>query len=263
MKRQGVAEIRRFVVVAAAAGVVATLVLGCGNSDSAAPATSGPTETSSTLTCSGVEGRESDLATYRTKGKELVGDVDGDGREDRVSVRADEARPARCRYVLVVEIAAGTTIAAPVAPLSWPGTDPEVRLLAEVDGHPGFEPVVALSPAAVYQPGAVFTMRDDELRRMRLAGSESGDLFPFDDEFPTGVDCTGEPGAIVVTFGDLADGGTDDRHWDIIRSFYRAAGSGFERVREEEFRVEVGPDAERRWPELRGDPFLSCAVRVD
>ena len=104
----------------------------------------------------------------------------------------------------MVESSGGTTIVAPVAPLSWPGTDPELRLLAEVDGRAGLEPVVALSPEAVYRPGAVFTMREGGLRRMRLIGIEPSipdDLFPFDDEFPAGVDCTAEPGSIVVTFG--------------------------------------------------------------
>jgi hypothetical protein len=259
---------RRFIIAAAAGSLVTTLMLGCGGSDAAVPAPSEATTeptTSSIDTCSGAEGSESDLpASYRIKGKDLMGDVDGDGKEDRVSVRADEARPESCRYLLVVESSGGTTIVAPVAALSWPGTDPELRLLAEVDGRAGLEPVVALSPEAVYRPGAVFTMREGRLRRMRLIGIEPpipDDIFPFDDEFPAGVDCTAEPGSIVVTFGELAE--KDDRHWDIVRSFYRAAGSEFEPVRAEEFRVEVGPGAAERWPELRGDPFVSCAPRVD
>jgi len=211
-------------------------------------------------------GRERKLGSSRhvpNKGKELVGDVDGDDREDRASLRADEARPAPCRSVLVVESAAGDASVAPVTPLPWPGTDPDLLLLAEIDGRSGVEPVIALSPAAVYQPGAVFTMGDGRLTRMRLLGTDADDLFPFYDEFPAGVDCAPEPGAIVVTFGHLADRGEDDRHWDITRSVYRAAGSRFEPVRDEEFRVEVGPEAEQRWPEIRGDPFLSCADRVD
>jgi hypothetical protein len=272
LRSRPTAGIRRFVITAAISGLATVLILGCGKSDAepvpapASPeATPGSTTTvSESPTCDEVEGGKSELpATYRTKGKELVGDVDGDGREDQVSLRVNERRPAHCRYLLVVEISAGTAIIAPVAPLSWPGTDPDLLLLAEVDGRSGVEPVIALSPAAVYRPGAVFTMRDGELRRMRLIGIAAGDLFPFYDEFPAGVDCAPEPGAIVVTFGHLADRGEDDRHWDITRSVYRAAGSRFEPVRDEEFRVEVGPEAERRWPEIRGDPFLSCADRVD
>src|SRR5687767_1721058 len=85
--------IRRFIAAAAAGSLMTTLMLGCGGSDAAVPsplsgsseATTGPTAstTSSTDTCSGAEGGESDLpASYRIKGKELVGDVDEDGRED-------------------------------------------------------------------------------------------------------------------------------------------------------------------------------------
>ena len=97
---------------------------------------------------------------------------------------------------------------------------------------------------------------------MRLAGGETPTLFPFYDEFPAGVDCAREPGTIVVTLGDLAEGGTDDSHWDVARSVWRADEIRFEPVRVERFRVEVGPEAERRWPEVRGNPFLSCAGRI-
>ena len=258
----------RFSVMTAVGCLATVLVLGCGRSDQAAPdpaAVTPPTTTvSEAPTCDEIVSGSSDLpATYRVKGKELVGDVDGDGRDDRVSLREDEERPRRCGSVLVVESAAGHASVAPVAPLPWPGTDPDLLLLAEIDGRSGVEPVIALSPAAVYQPGAVFTMGDGRLTRMRLLGTDADDLFPFYDEFPAGVDCAAEPGTLVVTFGDLAGGGMDDRHWEITRTLFRAAGSAFERVRDRELLVEVGPEAGRRWPEVRGDPFRTCGSRVD
>lgn len=262
--------VRSIIITAAVVGVMTGLFVGCESSEKAAPAseatssevTSVPTTVAATPTCSEAVDGESDLpATYRTKGKELVGDVDGDDREDRVTLRTDKARPGACRYVLVAEIRDEIAVA-PLAPLDWPGTNPQLVLLAEVDGRSGLEPVVALSPVNVYEPGAVFTMREGKLERMRLAGRDHGDLFPLDDEFPAGVDCAGEPGAIVVTFGGLADGGRDDSHWDIKRSFFRAAGLRFEPVREEGFRVEVGPETPPQWPELAGHPFVSCPDRV-
>lgn len=166
--------------------------------------------------------------------------------------------------MLVVETGA-KRVAAAVKPLSWPGTDPQLRLLAEVDGQAGLEPVVELSPAAVYRPGAVFTMREGKLVRMRLqvAANLPDDLFPIDDEFPAGVDCAAKPGTIVATFGSLAKGGTDDSHFDITRSFYRADGVRFEVLRRERFRIGIGAAATQRWPELAGDPFVSCSARVD
>jgi hypothetical protein len=174
---------------------------------------------------------------------ELVGDVDGDGSDDRVELCADQ---------LVVEGIKSVT----VEPLDWPGTNLELLLLAEIDGRPGLETVVAMSPANVYEPGAVFTARDGELARMRFEGGAVPGLVPLEDEFPAGVDCAGRPGRIVVTSGDLERGG--DRYWVVTRTVLQASGTRFEPVRRERFRVRVGPEAERRWPEVGGDPFRSC-----
>jgi hypothetical protein len=200
---------------------------------------------------------------YRDKGEPLLGDVDGDGREDRVALLADDRRPPRCRHVLVVGNALGTTAAA-VEPLDWPGTNPALLLLAAIDARPGLEAVVSISPANVYEPGMVFTVRDGELARMRLqAGAASRlypELFPLDDEFPAGVDCAGRPGRIVVTRGGLERGG--DRFWELTRTLLRASGISFEPVRTQRFRIRVGPEAPRRWPELAGDPFRSCGNLV-
>ena len=178
-----------------------------------------------------------------------------------MTLRADDRRPAACRHLLVVEIRS-VPIAAAVAPLPWPITDPRLLLLAEIDGRAGLEPVVALSPAAVYRPGAVFTLRGGTLERMRLEGRRPADVFPFYDEFPAGVDCAGDAGTIVVTSGSLADRGRDDRHWALTRARYRLAETRFALLRREQLRVAVGPEAKRRWPEVRGNPFLSCEGRV-
>jgi hypothetical protein len=228
--------------------VIAITVLGCRNGDTA------PTVVGAT--CDGSD----TAATYRTKGRALVGDLDADGTPDRVMLRVDKTRPARCRHLLVAELAGEATAVARVPPLPWPGTDPQLLLLAEIDGHPGLEPVVAMSPAAVYRPGAVFTIRRGELVRMRLEKAFGPGLFPFSDEFPAGVDCAGQPGTIVVTQSRIADVG--DARWDVTRSFHRAAGTRFSRVRDEHFQVDVGPEARQRWPEVRGDPFRRCPDRV-
>jgi hypothetical protein len=205
-------------------------------------------------------GSPDSVVGYWTKGKALVGDVDADGRRDRVTLRKDENRPRRCRRLLVVETAVGRTAVAAVKPLPWPGTNAKLLLLAEIDGRRGLEPVVALtSSAAVYRPGAVYTMRHGRVARMRLAGKPAG-LFPFSDEFPSGVDCARRRGRIVATFGDLA---RNDSFFVLRRSVYEARGTRFERAGTRRIRVKVGPESKQRWPELRGDPFLSCRRRVD
>lgn len=228
-------------------GFVALAVLGCQRGGAKEPV----------ATCEGVEDAP---ATYGSKGKALVGDVDADGTGDRVTLRMDKARPARCRHLLVVQLDGGGTAVATVPPLPWPGGDPQLLLLAEIDGRPGLEPVITLSPANVYRPGAVFTLRQRALLRMRLERAPVPELFPLADEFPAGVDCAGQPGTIVVTQSRSAPNG--DRFWDVTRSFYRAAGTRFARVRAERFQVRVGPEARRRWPEVSGDPFLRCPDEI-
>lgn len=250
-------------LASAGVGCAAALMLsGCQSSDPAATQAA-PVESATPAPAASNCGTTSELpATYRTKGKELVGDMDGDGTADEVTLRVDPERPERCRHVLAVELAGGGLSAAPVEPLEWPGTNPKLLLLADIDDQPGLEAAIAMSPANVYRPGAVFTLRDGELARTRVERLAVPELVPFYDEFPMGVDCAGEPGSIVVTIGGLKDAGVDDSHWDVTRSFYRAADTTFEFVRKQEFRVEVGPEAPRRWPEVRGRPFLSCENRV-
>jgi hypothetical protein len=226
-------------------GLLAIAVPGCRHADAEDP---------EAATCKGAP------ATYRSKGKTLVGDVDADGTGDRVTLRVDGTRPARCRHLLLVQISGGRTAVATVPPLPWPGTDPQLLLLAEIDGRPGLEPVLTLAPAAVYRPGAVFMLSRGTLLRMRLESVPVPELFPFYDEFPAGVDCARQPGTIVATQSRIADEG--DGRWDVTRSFYRAAGARFGLVREERFQVEVGPKAGKRWPEVRGEPFRHCRARV-
>jgi hypothetical protein len=186
-------------------------------------------------------GCDGGLEGYRVKGKTLHGDVDGDGKADRVTLRVDRSRPRACRHVVVVR---GRV--APVRPLPWPGTAPRLLQLAELDGRPGFEPVVTLSPAAVYRPGAVFAARGRKLVRLRLG---RGSLFPLQDEFPTETDCTGDTGEIVVVTSEVAE---DDSYWDVTRSRYRARGTRFRRVYRERFWSPVGT-------ELTGKSFRSCS----
>jgi hypothetical protein len=189
-------------------------------------------------------GCDSELGGYRVKGNALHGDVDGDGRADRVTLRWDRRRPGACRHMLVVRTASGR-LAAPVKPLPWPGTAPRLLLVAEIDGRAGVEPVVSVSPANVYRPGAVFAVRRGKLVRLRLGRSN---LFPLDDEFPTGVDCAGEPGQIEVITGQVAE---DDSFWDVKREIYRARGRRFRRNCTERSRVPVGTD-------VTGPAFRSC-----
>jgi hypothetical protein len=217
-------------------------------------------------TCEGVKEAGTELpADFRVTGRGLAGDVDGDRRPDRVTLRESVHRPEACRRAVVVEPAVGEIMAALVGPLDWPSADPKILLLADIDGRPGLEPVVALSPGAVFRPGAVFTVSAGHLARMRMNGEDLGshsNLFPFYDEFPTGVDCTDSSGEIVVTVSQFAPQG-DDSVFGVTRTFYRPDRATFRSVDQEEFVVDCcNEEAKQRWPETADDPFRSCPGRV-
>ena len=216
-------------------------------------------------TCDDVGGRNGLPADFEARGKELHGDVNGDGEPERITLRHGPRRPEACRNVLVVEMAPDEVRTAVLDPLEWPSTDPKLRLLAEIDGRDGLEVVVALSPApAVYRPGVVLTSVRTELVPMRLGGRGAGPyphLVPFHDEVPSGVDCTGKRGEIVVTRSSFGPDG-DDSVFEVTRTSYRAGGTTFRPV--DEYRAIVdccNEEAARRWPETTDDPFRTCPQR--
>ena len=89
--------------------------------------------------------------------------------------------------------------AATVPPLGWPGGNPQLLLLAEIDGRPGLEPVVTLSPANVYRPGAGLHA---EPRRAAADAAREGDrarALPALRRVPGRCGLRGSPGTIVVT----------------------------------------------------------------
>lgn len=202
---------------------------------------------------------------YRPVGKMLRGDVDGDGRIDRVRQHVSSERPKRCRWLLVVETAR-RVMSSIVQPVPWASTDPRLRMLAEIDSRRGREIVVSLSlPPAVYRAGAVFTVRSGRLLLMRHGDKPPEGLahvIPFYDEVPAGVDCSNEPGEIVETSGIFAPGG-DDSKVRIIRVVYEARGVTFMPIRRESILMDCCDDeVSRRWPETADRPFRSCRGRV-
>jgi len=222
--------------------------------------------------CPALEGGGDLPESYRPPGESLNGDVTGDGRADRVSIVGDEDRPPRCQYFLRVEDPEDADSLAPIEGFisRYPGglhDVPALLMAVEIDGQPGLEVVVDFGgPMHPHRSGQIFTFDVGSLVAMRTEPPyfEGGIpiIFPLPPgEFPGGVDCAGDSGAIVVTFGYLADGGSDDSHYDVTRIFYRAQGALFVEIRREMHTVEVGTEQER-WPELADPPFRSCPGRV-
>jgi hypothetical protein len=202
--------------------------------------------------------------SYQPVGDSVKGDLRGDGRSTRAMILGDEERHLRCRYFLAVGYPGGTASYAPIeAAKSLPYDVPSLLMAVEIDGQPGLEVVADFGgPMHPHRTGQIFTFEGVSLVAMRVEPAQLEGippiLFPLGGEFAAGVDCAGEPGAIVVTSGDLADGGTDDRHFDVTRTFYRAQGDRFVESRRETHTIEVGTERDR-WPELADDPFRSCS----
>ena len=199
---------------------------------------------------------------FHPVGKELRGDVDGDGRRDRVRQYVSSDRPKRCNRLVVVRTASRDVMTARIKPVGWPSTDPKLRILAAIDGRRGLEIVVSLSPPpAVYRPGSVYAVIQEHLALMRVSRErrQNAHLLPFYDEFPAGVDCAHNFGEIVETRSIFAPGGNDSVY-RIIRTVYRARGERFLPITKESLVVDCcdGTVAER-WPETRDRPFRTCA----
>ena len=250
--------------------LVAALVLaGCGGQSTAEPAGQS-TDTSPTAPrlddgCP-VPGEEpEDLpAGYQQVGDSIEGDLRGDGRPTRAVMLGDEERPLRCRYFLAVGDPEDTAAYAPAeAAETMPYDLPSLLEAVEIDGEPGLEVVVDFGgPMHPHRSGQIFTFEGQSLVAMRVEPARYEGippiLFPLGGEFAAGVDCTGEAGAIVVTSGALAEGGADDRHLDVTRTYYRAQSGRFVESRREKHTIAVGTERDR-WPELADDPFRSCS----
>jgi hypothetical protein len=207
-------------------------------------------------------GAEGLPSTYRPAGDALEGYLRGDGRPSRATILGDPERPPRCRYFLAVEDSKNAGSYARIeGSSSLPHDVPSLLMAVELDGEPGLEVVVDFGgPMHPHRTGQIFTFDEESLVAMRTERPRFDGrpiLFPLHGEFAGAVDCTGESRAIVVTTGDLAEGGTDDSHYEVIRTFYRAEGVQFVETRREMHTVEVGTERER-WPEVADDSFRSC-----
>lgn len=119
----------------------------------------------------------------------LIGDVDGDGRADRVFAARVPNAPDRCRYVLVV-VSYGRyrtltlrkdSMGPDFAPKPWGAGTPAVDVLARLDRRPGAEMVVAIwDGGSGRRFDAVFTMRRDRLTRLDVSGvGTAGNVLDF------------------------------------------------------------------------------------
>lgn len=138
-----------------------------------------------------------------------VADMDGDGHLEQVSVRADNRRPVRCRYVLVVRQAARLRIrvlAVPEPDAATQGREPFLIGLAGIARGKGSQAIVDTRCCGAYVSGQwLFRESNAGLRQMHVRPP----LTLVSDTFPNGASlCCGDTPVcgshrgIVVIFGE-------------------------------------------------------------
>jgi hypothetical protein len=196
----------------------------------------------------------------------MRGDVDGDGDKDAAWVTA-RRRDGRCRYFLKVNMGEEDDRKRLV------GADrftmrhfSRISAMIAVDLVPGKEIGVTMAQGANTAFMGLFTIRDNEIRRVRVdgPGAPSDDLFPYGGSitFQTGEDCARNrpPGTIIYSEAELNNAGN---RYKVKRRWFMTEGvsTHFQRTPEETDRQRVRPRNLDRLYEF-GPPFDRCPGRV-
>ena len=197
----------------------------------------------------------------------VTGDVNGDGRDDRVLIVGDERGDPGCQSFLAVMID-GATYSGPVDPRGDPRAlqEPSILGLTDIDGRAGDEIVVLIETGASTQFAGVFTLTTEGLEPITPVGrgpgpfaaeSAGSDLFAFGGSVGhlEAVDCA-PAGTIVMSAATPV--GASAVSYRVERRYFQPEGTKLilDRSATESMVVEdLGVD---RFPEFRGSPFLSC-----
>ena len=192
-----------------------------------------------------------------------TGDVDGDGRQDGVSVVARYGARPGCRFALRVRLATGRLLVHRLADPLVGATaavnreQPWPRLLAvaKIDARRGDQLVVSVDAGASTVFAGVFAIRRGVLVRLRVV---DGSFASGASSVASAVDCWRgrASGEVVSSFAF-----TDPHGWTVIRRIYRLAGQSFRTVlpRRPPFRTK----SLIALPEFRGGElavFPSCTI---
>jgi hypothetical protein len=186
----------------------------------------------------------------------LTGDIDGDGRLDRVTVRYDPQASASCPFL--VAVTTGTSVlAAPLAVTGRYSTQPLPALnrLARVPRR-GLAIAVDVSSGSA-RWAAVFVVADGRLSQVKLASGAFDGAFVYSGALmhDYGVDCFGggRSGRLVVSGWRQVY----PKPIQVDRTVYRLVGAQLRRVRSTHGTAARPP----RYPELRGSGlFTSCTA---
>ena len=204
-------------------------------------------------------------------GGSLSGDVDGDGKADRVTVVSRAAPSRGCVYALLVHTGSrtrryglGTRNPRPghTASTAKVGA-PSLDVLARIDRRAGLEIVADTWRGASTAFAAVFTIKSGRL--VMMSGQSQPPLAPAGRAFPysgsvthqDGVDCARGAGSGLIVASAAA--GFGGEHWNVARRFYRVVETGFlGPFRTQRVQIPYRNSLSTRFPEFSRRPFSSC-----
>jgi hypothetical protein len=196
----------------------------------------------------------------------MRGDVNGDGAKDAAWIMA-RRHDGRCRYFLKVNMGDEDDRKRLF------GADrftmrhfSRISAMIQVDLVPGKEIGTTMAQGANTAFMGLFTIRNDEIRRVRVdgPGAPSNDLFPYGGSitFQSGEDCARNrpPGTIIYSTAELNNAGN---RYKVERRWFMTEGvsTHFERTPENTDRQRVRPGNLDRLYEF-GKPFNRCPGRV-
>jgi hypothetical protein len=169
----------------------------------------------------------------------LRGNVVGDRRPERVSVKAFLAAPSRCRYFVVVRTGGGRAITAPVrdGPAGWAPDAirsrpwPRLNSLVELAPRGPLAVAVTLDEGASSVAVGLYVVRPTTIRILRVDRPPVHNLFYYGGGASTAlaVDCSTVRGRRLVV-QSAAERTSSPRIWRVHRRWYRLSGSSLRLV---------------------------------
>jgi hypothetical protein len=205
----------------------------------------------------------------RTAGGRLRGDIDGDRRLDRVTIRYAASARASCGFVLMVRTARRIVSATlpewykpPDDPLirDWPFPEPYLAAIVQLDAHRS-QVVVARWHGASVAVVALYGLAGGRLVPLRFHPRTYRDTLSLFGTVGTGstyARCVRGGPLIVIGLWPRDSSG---EHWAVSRSTYRLAGASLWRTRTRKVegsrrRIE---SLAHRWG-VDAAPFTRCVV---
>ncbi|MDP9341571.1 MAG: hypothetical protein M3Q23_05570 [Actinomycetota bacterium] len=199
-----------------------------------------------------------------------MGDVDGDGSVDQVTVHARRPTNRACRYWLSVRTSRGRfTTQLPTPPRNSTARDDYEMFLApegmfHLPGERGRLIYVRLGLGASGSHGTLYMVRGSSIRRLAFEGERwdsryTGNIwFPQSAEYGDATGCiSGAPRTVVQT---SYQGRGATATYDVTRAFFRLEGQRFVLFRKRHLVVQDSRLG--HFAELGGTPFHTCPGRI-